>query len=72
MGSQILKKFYSCTNESILNGFLIAWYGNSTALDRMALQMVVGTAQYITGAELPAIQDLYIGQLNRQLLSQGN
>jgi gmma-aminobutyric acid receptor subunit gamma len=55
MGTQILKKFYSCTLESILTGCITAWYGNCKALQR-----VVRMSQYITGAELPAIQDLYI------------
>ena len=51
--SEILQKLYSCTTESILTGGIIAWYGK-------ALQRVVHTAHYITGAERPAIQDLYI------------
>uniref|UniRef100_A0A674ASX1 Reverse transcriptase domain-containing protein n=1 Tax=Salmo trutta TaxID=8032 RepID=A0A674ASX1_SALTR len=59
MGLQILKRFYSCTIESILTGCITAWYGNCSASDRKALQRVVRTAQYITGAKLPAIQDLY-------------
>ncbi|XP_070985519.1 mitochondrial glutamate carrier 1-like [Oncorhynchus clarkii lewisi] len=50
MGPQILKKFYSCTIESIT-----AWYGNCSASERKGLQRVVRTAQYITGAKLPAI-----------------
>ncbi|KAK6307924.1 hypothetical protein J4Q44_G00211950 [Coregonus suidteri] len=54
-----LKKFYSCTIESILTGCITAWYGNCLASDRKALQRVVCTAQHITGAKLPAIQDLY-------------
>ena len=58
MGPQILKIFYSCTIKSILTGCVNAWYGNSSASDRKALQRVVGTAQYITGAKLPAILDL--------------
>ena len=44
IGPQILKKFYSCTIESILTGFITAFNGNSTALNRMALQRVVWTA----------------------------
>ncbi|KAK6314528.1 hypothetical protein J4Q44_G00159870 [Coregonus suidteri] len=55
----ILKKLYGCTIESILTGCITAWYGNCSASDRKALQRVVCTAQYITGAKLPAIQDLY-------------
>ena len=50
MGPQILKGFYSC---------ITAWYGNCSASNRKALQRVVRKAQYITGAKLPAIQDLY-------------
>ena len=57
MGPQILKRFYSCTIESILTGCITAWYGNCSASDRKALQRVVRTAQYIAGAKLPAIQD---------------
>ena len=67
MGPQILKRFYSCTIESVLTGCITAWYGNSTALDCMALQRVVRTAQYITGTELPAIQDLYIRQCEKKV-----
>ena len=59
MGPQILKRFYSCTIEIILTGCITAWYGNCSASDRKSLQRVVRTAQYITGAKLPAIQDLY-------------
>ena len=35
------------------------WDGNCSASDCKALQRVVLTAQYITGAKLPAFQDLY-------------
>ncbi|XP_071208102.1 F-box/LRR-repeat protein 8 isoform X1 [Salvelinus alpinus] len=59
-------KFYSCTIESILTGCITAWYGNCLASDRKALQRVVRTAQYITGAKLPAIQDLYTRRCQRK------
>ena len=59
MGPQILKRFYSCTIESILIGCITAWYGNCLTSDPKALQRVVRTAQYNTGAKLPAIKDLY-------------
>jgi len=68
MGPQILKRFYSCTIESILTGCITAWYGNCSASDRKALQRVVRTAQYITGAKLPAIQDLYTRRCQRKAL----
>uniref|UniRef100_A0A4W5LD23 Reverse transcriptase domain-containing protein n=1 Tax=Hucho hucho TaxID=62062 RepID=A0A4W5LD23_9TELE len=68
MGPEILKRFYSCNIESILTGCITAWYGNCAASDRKALQRVVRTAQYITGAKLPAIQDLYTRRCQRKAL----
>uniref|UniRef100_A0A8C7WBW6 Reverse transcriptase domain-containing protein n=1 Tax=Oncorhynchus mykiss TaxID=8022 RepID=A0A8C7WBW6_ONCMY len=68
MGPVILKRFYSCNIESILTGCITAWYGNCSASDRKALQRVVRTAQYITGAKLPAIQDLYTSRCQRKAL----
>ena len=65
MGPQILKKLYSCTIESILTGCITAWYGNCSASDLKALQRVVCKAQFITGAKLPAIQDLYTRRCQR-------
>ena len=59
----ILKKFYSCTIENILTACITTWYGNCSASDRKALQRVVCTSQYITGAKLPAIQNLYTGRV---------
>jgi hypothetical protein len=66
MGPQILKKFYSCTIKSILTGCITAWYSNCSASDRKALQRVVHMALYITGAKLPAIQDLYTRQCQKK------
>uniref|UniRef100_A0A4W5NY43 Reverse transcriptase domain-containing protein n=1 Tax=Hucho hucho TaxID=62062 RepID=A0A4W5NY43_9TELE len=54
-----IKKLYSCTIESIMTGCITTWYGNCSASDRKVLQRVVHTAQYITGAKLPALQNLY-------------
>ena len=68
MGPQIFKKFYSCATENILTGCITAWYKNCSASDHKALQRVVHTAQYITGAELPAIQDLYNRRYQRKAL----
>ena len=59
MGSRILKKFYSCTVERFLTGCITAWYDNCSASNSKAVQRVMRTAQYITGANLPFIQDLY-------------
>ncbi len=41
---RILRSFYTCTVESILTGCITAWFGNSTAGNRRALQRVVRTA----------------------------
>jgi hypothetical protein len=68
MGPQILKRFYSCTIESILTGCITDWYGNCSAPDRKAPQSVVRTAQYTTGARLLAIQDLYTRQCQKKAL----
>ena len=70
MGPEILKRFYSCTIESILTGCITAWYGNCSASDHKALQRVVRTVQYITGAKLPAIQDLYTRRCQRKALKR--
>ncbi len=37
---RILRSFYTCTVESILTGCITAWFGNSTAGNRRALQRV--------------------------------
>ncbi len=51
---RILRSFYTCTVESILTGCITAWFGNSTAGNRRALQRVVRTARHIVGGELPS------------------
>jgi hypothetical protein len=66
MCPQNLKKCYSCTIENILTSCITAWYGNCSASDRKALQSVVRMAQYVTGAELTAIQDLYNRRCQRK------
>uniref|UniRef100_A0A8C7Q6V0 Reverse transcriptase domain-containing protein n=1 Tax=Oncorhynchus mykiss TaxID=8022 RepID=A0A8C7Q6V0_ONCMY len=68
MGPEILKRFDSCNIDSILTSCITAWYGNCSASDRKALQSVVCMAQYITGAKLPAIQDLYTRRCQRKAL----
>ena len=68
MDPQILKRFNSCTIESILTGCITAWYGNCSASYSNAQQRVVHMAQYITGAKIPAIQDLYIRRYQRKAL----
>jgi hypothetical protein len=66
IGSRILKRFYSCTTESILTGCITIWYVKCSSLDRKALQRVVRTDEHISGAELPDIQNLYIRRCQRK------
>ena len=68
MVPEILKRFYSCNTESVLTSCITAWYGNCSASDHKVLQRVVRMAQYITGAKLPAIQDLYTRRCQRKAL----
>ncbi len=63
---RILRSFYTCTVESILTGCITAWYGNSTAGNRRALQRVVRTARHIVGGELPSLQDIYTRRCMRK------
>ncbi|KAI4897459.1 hypothetical protein NFI96_029061 [Prochilodus magdalenae] len=51
--------FYRSTIESVLTSSITVWYGNCTAQDRKALQRVIKTAQLISGAAFPSLQDIY-------------
>ncbi len=62
----ILRSCYTCTVESILTGCITAWFGNSTAGNRKALQRVVRTARHIVGGELPSLQDIYTRRCTRK------
>ncbi len=57
---------YTCTVESILTGCITAWFGNSTAGNRRALQRVVRTARHIVGGKLPSLQDIYTRRCTRK------
>ncbi len=65
---RILRSFYTCTVESILTGCITAWFGNSTAGNRRALQRVMRTARHIVGGELPSLQDIYTRRCTRKAL----
>ncbi len=45
---------------------ITAWFGNSTAGNRRALQRVVQTAGHIVGGELPSLQDIYTRRCTRK------
>ncbi len=53
MSPSILRSFYTCTVESILTAASPAWFGNSTAGNRKALQRVVRTARHIVEVSFP-------------------
>jgi hypothetical protein len=55
LSSKTLTNFYRCTIESILSGYITAWYGNCTTRNLKTLQRVVRSAQRITGGKLPAL-----------------
>jgi len=59
VSQRILQTFYAGTVESILTGSITAWFGNSSAQVRRALQSVVCTAEHTIGTTLPTLQDLY-------------
>ncbi|KAI4875883.1 hypothetical protein NFI96_009459 [Prochilodus magdalenae] len=59
MSAQILSNFYRSTIKSALTSSITVWYGNCTAQDRKALQRVIKTAQSISGAAFPSLQDIY-------------
>lgn len=58
--------FCWATTESILTGYIAAWYGNCTTLNRKAIQRVLRTTQWICGCELPAFQIIYKRQCKAQ------
>jgi hypothetical protein len=66
-GQKALRPLRSST-ATPLTGCITTWYGNCLASDRKAQQRIVRTAQYITGAELLAIQDLYTRPCQRKAL----
>ncbi len=70
MSPSILRSFYTCAVESILTGCITAWFGNSTAGNRKALQRVVRTARHIVGGELPSLQDIYTRRCIRKARSE--
>jgi hypothetical protein len=66
-GSSDPQKVLQLHHREHLTGCVTAWYGNCSASDRKVLQRVVRTAQYITGAKLPAILDLYTRRVRGRL-----
>lgn len=51
--------FYTSATESVLPGSITAWYGNCTALDRKALNVVIQSAERTTRLVTPTLRDFY-------------
>ena len=66
LSPKTLTNFCRCTIKSILSGCITTWYGNCSAHNRKALQMVVRFAQRITGGTLPALQGTYTTRYHRK------
>eukprot|EP00061_Rhincodon_typus_P006510 g27222.t1 len=60
MSIRTLTNFYRYTTESILSGYITAWYSNCSAQDHEKVLRVVNTAQAITQANLPSMDSIYI------------
>jgi hypothetical protein len=63
-----LVTFTAAPSKSILIGCGAVLYGNSSESNHKSLQRVVHMAQYFTGSELPATQDLYTRRCQRKTL----
>jgi hypothetical protein len=63
---EILKKFFNCTTKSIPTRLHHHLVWQLVGLWPQGTTRVEHTAQYITGAKLPAIQDLYTRQCQRK------
>ena len=61
--TQILLNFYRCIIESILTSSFTVWFGNLMVKERNSLNSVVRRPRRITGANLPALEELYSSRL---------
>ena len=63
-----LRKKHSTSTDAQSRVSCRAWYGNCSAHNCKALQMVVRSAQRITGGKLPALQDTYTPRCHRKAI----
>ncbi|KAK3506980.1 hypothetical protein QTP70_033859, partial [Hemibagrus guttatus] len=56
---ELLTHFYSAVIESVLCTSITVWFGSATKSNIRRLQRTVRTAERITGAPLPTLQELY-------------
>ncbi|KAL7872597.1 hypothetical protein SRHO_G00075800 [Serrasalmus rhombeus] len=56
---ELLCQFYRAAVEPILCSSLTVWFGSPSQYGRSRLQRIVRAAVWITGSNLPSLQDLY-------------
>ena len=66
LSQELLIQFYSAVIESVLCTSITVWFGAATQQDRNRLQRTVRTAERITGALLPSIQELYSSRTRKR------
>nr|XP_023657618.1 uncharacterized protein LOC111838636 [Paramormyrops kingsleyae] len=55
---QLLVHFYRCTIESVITHCITAWYSGCTLENRKTLQRIIKSAQWITGTQLPSLEEI--------------
>ncbi len=63
---ELLKQFYSAIIESVLCSSITVWFGSATKTDIRRLQRTFRTAERITGAPLPSLQELYTSRVRKR------
>ena len=69
MSTNIFSNLYRCSIESVLTSYIAVWYGNCTAQDMKAPVRVIKTAQSISRAPFPSLQDIYHTRVIRRALN---
>ncbi|KAK3553460.1 hypothetical protein QTP70_003505 [Hemibagrus guttatus] len=65
---ELLTQFYSAVIESVLCTSITVWFGSATKSDIRRLQRTVQTAERITVAPLPTLQELYTFRVRKRAL----
>ncbi len=63
---ELLKQFYSAVIESVLCTSITVWFGSATKSGIRRLQRTVRTAEWIIGAPLPTLQELYTSRVRKR------
>lgn len=59
LSPRVLRKFTTCTTESVLSRGITIWMGSCTKADLKALKRVVHIAKWAIGITLSNLQDIY-------------